>query len=444
MKLNKKLITLYDFCLNLTKSSSARQIFITFIFKILIVFVGFATAIILTRKLGPAGLGIYAVAGVIGTMGVKFTNLGINTAHTYFLSRDKNLASQIFMNSIIFSFIVSFILLIFGLLFYKSIPNLISLNTLLIFLIFLWILFSLIYLFLSHMIMAISDVSGFNWIELISKVAFLVLLVALIPFGTISVELAFILLLLTLVLGVFLCVFRLKTKVILKKFTPSLKLFKLSVKYGIRIFITTSLAYTILRLDTLIIDHFLGAAQTGYYAVSSRVFDMLTLLPAALMTVLLPKMSSSKSIDDSITLMKKSRLSLIIFYIPSLVIFAFLAKPLILIFFGNEFLPSVIPMLILLPGVFFLGISNPLILFLHSLGYPISGIWAWVLTLIANISLNFILVPKYGISGAALAATLSQMILYLALYLSVKYEIKKNYNKKTSLDKDMALINGGM
>ena len=79
MKLNKKLITLYDFCLNLTKSSSARQIFITFIFKILIVFVGFATAIILTRKLGPAGLGIYAVAGVIGTMGVKFTNLGINT-----------------------------------------------------------------------------------------------------------------------------------------------------------------------------------------------------------------------------------------------------------------------------------------------------------------------------------------------------------------------------
>ena len=173
MKLNKKLITLYDFCLNLTKSSSARQIFITFIFKILIVFVGFATAIILTRKLGPAGLGIYAVAGVIGTMGVKFTNLGINTAHTYFLSRDKNLASQIFMNSIIFSFIVSFILLIFGLLFYKSIPNLISLNTLLIFLIFLWILFSLIYLFLSHMIMAISDVSGFNWIELISKVAFL-------------------------------------------------------------------------------------------------------------------------------------------------------------------------------------------------------------------------------------------------------------------------------
>ena len=438
----KKFGELYNFIFGLFQSSSIRQIVPTFCVKILIVIIGFITTIIITRKLGPAGFGLYAIAGIIAMMGVKFTNFGLNTPNIYLVSRTRSLTSKIFNNSIIFSFVITLITAIILLLFYKLFPTLISLNKLLLFFVILWIFFNLLYSLFSNILIGINDINGFNFIELIMKVAFLVLLIVLIKFLT--VELAFALLLITFVLGSFLCIYRLKNRVSLKLFDFSLKLFKVSIKYGFRIHITTLLAFLILRLDTLMINYFTDAVQTGFYALSSRIFDILTLLPAAVILVLFPKMFSLKEMDKRISLMKKFTLGLILFYIPSLTLFAIIAKPLIILFFGKEFLPSLLPMLLLLPAVFFLGLINPLALFLHSLGYPILAVWAWFVALIVNVTLNLILIKSFGIIGAALSATFSNALLYFLLLLVVKHEIKRLSNKVSSFEKDISSIQEGL
>jgi O-antigen/teichoic acid export membrane protein len=82
-------------------------------------------------------------------------------------------------------------------------------------------------------------------------------------------------------------------------------------------------------------------------------------------------------------------------------------KILITFAFGQAFLPSATVLLILLPGIFFFAvwkiIANALIAQGHPSKYSVtSGV-----SLVTMLLFDIILIPRYGIQGAALASTLS-------------------------------------
>jgi Na+-driven multidrug efflux pump len=72
-----------------------------------------------------------------------------------------------------------------------------------------------------------------------------------------------------------------------------------------------------------------------------------------------------------------------------------------------------------MPGVIALVISKVLHPDISGRGYPLYAWKAFVFPLILNIILNFILIPIYGIYGAAISSTVSYVIggvLYAYLY----------------------------
>jgi O-antigen/teichoic acid export membrane protein len=101
------------------------------------------------------------------------------------------------------------------------------------------------------------------------------------------------------------------------------------------------------------------------------------------------------------------------------IIFAITGKVLILILFGEDFLPAYEPLLLLLPGMVFLSYCS--LIRLDLLGQNMPGTISIIsgMAVIVNIALNYAFVESLGMNGVALASTLSYAI--AAIGLSIIY-----------------------
>lgn len=97
-------------------------------------------------------------------------------------------------------------------------------------------------------------------------------------------------------------------------------------------------------------------------------------------------------------------------------------KWVILLMYGREFLPAVVPMMILVPGTVLYLVSRVLMQLLSSRGIPEIPASMLLLSALLNAGISWFLIPAFGIAGAALASTVSYIILLVGLTLVVKYK----------------------
>jgi O-antigen/teichoic acid export membrane protein len=79
-------------------------------------------------------------------------------------------------------------------------------------------------------------------------------------------------------------------------------------------------------------------------------------------------------------------------------------------------------LLILLPGVYLIGLQSVLVQHFNALGLPPAIPIFWLATLFTNIALVFALVPRFGARGAAAASTISYTLIFalIAGYFRVR------------------------
>jgi O-antigen/teichoic acid export membrane protein len=85
----------------------------------------------------------------------------------------------------------------------------------------------------------------------------------------------------------------------------------------------------------------------------------------------------------------------------------FTGKYIILILFGLQYLPALTPLWALIPGIIALSICKVLSNEITGRGKPLIITYASVISLIVNIPLNIIFIPQMGITGSALASSIS-------------------------------------
>ncbi|HEX2951018.1 MAG TPA: oligosaccharide flippase family protein [Armatimonadota bacterium] len=177
-----------------------------------------------------------------------------------------------------------------------------------------------------------------------------------------------------------------------------------SVWYGRNL--ATSLNY---RLDALLVFHFQGGFAAGLYAVAVSIAELLQYLPNTIDSVLFPNVSRGEAIAIEVRTARLSRFTVFVTVIGILLI-ALFGYPVIYLFFGPSFTGGFPALLLLLPGM--LALAQSKIIFSELLGrgyakYP--AIASWV-ALIATVTLDFLLIPTWGIIGAALASTVAYTI----------------------------------
>ncbi|MGH3117612.1 MAG: flippase [Gaiellales bacterium] len=183
----------------------------------------------------------------------------------------------------------------------------------------------------------------------------------------------------------------------------------------------TVAAYLNYRVDELIIAAMLPPEQLGFYVLAVAIVERLWILPGAVATALLPHLTNSKKRDPRLAA-TIARHVMMWTGAGCLLVFV-LADVLVQLLYSSAFAPAVAPLRWLLPGVFTLSIGKVLVAELLAREKPRYTIWASSVAAAVNIVGNLVLVPRLGISGAAIASSISYSVLSLML---IRYYVKES------------------
>jgi O-antigen/teichoic acid export membrane protein len=178
------------------------------------------------------------------------------------------------------------------------------------------------------------------------------------------------------------------------------------------------------------IGYYLNETEVGFYAISAIFIQGITLIPSAVQRVTSPMIARSyaKKEYDSIRHLLKS-VTLKVFVI-SLIISLFLAifgKKLIITIFEDVFLPAYLPMLILLIGYTIYSMFMSIGTFYSSIGRVQLSYKIALFSAILSIIMNVLLIPRFGIVGAAMATSISLIVLSITHLFVIKRILKKHY-----------------
>jgi O-antigen/teichoic acid export membrane protein len=141
-----------------------RNILGTYGTRVLIIAVTFATAVVITRVLGPTGRGFYAVATTIGAIGVQFSNFGLHASNTYYVAKDRALLPALIGNTLVAIFVACVVTTLSGIGFALW-PKFSPLHGSLLLLAMASVPVSLGYMLIQGLLLGVNEVRAYNQIE---------------------------------------------------------------------------------------------------------------------------------------------------------------------------------------------------------------------------------------------------------------------------------------
>ena len=178
------------------------------------------------------------------------------------------------------------------------------------------------------------------------------------------------------------------------------------------------------NLDIAILDFMRGDAEAGMYGVAVKVKLVIVSLVTSVSAVLLPRNSyyyEKNSRDEFYRLLNMTLKIVLMVSAPAAVYFMIYAGETISILAGAGFSGAVLPMVIIMPSVIFIGISNIIgIQMLVPSNREKTVVKAAVLGAITDLILNLILIPGYGPVGAAAATLAAEVIVTFYMIFEVR------------------------
>lgn len=194
---------------------------------------------------------------------------------------------------------------------------------------------------------------------------------------------------------------------------PKRELLSFNLSNIILILLTTSLYH----VDILLLRGIVGSQETGYYRAALSVAEFLWFAPIALQTVLLHSAADLWSAGDTSelnNLVSKATRYNTSFTLLLAIGLATLAHEFIPIYYGVEFKPSINPLLLLLPGTIGFALARPIFAVGQGIGKMRLLILATGSAALVNFLLNMVLIPTYGMVGAAIATSISYGMMFIA------------------------------
>ena len=202
--------------------------------------------------------------------------------------------------------------------------------------------------------------------------------------------------------------------------------FKDTVKFGIRVYLGNVIQLLNFRLDMILVGFFVGITAVGYYSVSVALAEALWLFSSAVAMMVYAQTSGVTREQANKLTPVICRNTLLITFLGALLLFA-LGKIIITLIFGAAFLPALQPLWVLLPGIVTFSVCCVLANELAGRGKPIIVTIMAAISLAVNIPLNLLLIPRWGITGAAFASTIAYTIAALVTLIAFVRESKTNW-----------------
>ncbi len=171
------------------------------------------------------------------------------------------------------------------------------------------------------------------------------------------------------------------------------------------------------RADVFMLSKMKGFLEVGYYSVAVRLSESLDFFPAAVLVSIFPVLARTfkeNRLDFERTVRKGFNVMLLA-SLPMLVGGSLAARDLIVLLFGNKYLPAIATFTLLLWYTVFGYLGQLLANILIACGKQAVDAWISFFLVLINIGLNFILIPALGFNGAAVSTVVVQVVNVVAV-----------------------------
>ena len=377
------------------------------------------TSLVGARALGPAGRGDLLLITLWPIVIAMMIEVGLPNAYRYWMAKDPSRVSALFANAIIYTIVLSAIAFVVG---EFLIPKLIgqrSDEVMLLVRIYMVNIPGVV--LLSLMRGLLEGTRRFGWAGAARLIFFAVqatgfgtlwfagrLTVATATFTMIVAQAVAMTLAISVVL-----------RELKPRFKPNWREFKTSMSYGLRDYAGVLADYTTLRVDQLMLGATATNAAVGLYVVAVRLSEMTTFIAGAAADALMPEVARSGKDDQPEALLARTlRLTTYINLIV-LVPLWLLAPWMLRILFGPAFVEAASAFRWLLVAAIAWSASSIVIRGLQGFGYPGLTTIARFMSAGVSVVALLVLLPRMGITGAAIASLIGYSVLFVVSLLAL-------------------------
>jgi O-antigen/teichoic acid export membrane protein len=202
-----------------------------------------------------------------------------------------------------------------------------------------------------------------------------------------------------------------------------------SYKTGFRVFLSSLFIALMIRFDIILIKKMIGFSGVGIYSIAAHIIDLLQIASNMVGGLLLVKLSDSIDDTEKWIIMKKLLMSFFVLLIAANLGFVIFGRYLISTLYGIQFVPVYYVYLWLIPASLGLSFGSLFNMYLNSKGFPVISIVLPAISLAVNIVLNLILIPVWGIMGAAIATSIAYVLWFLMIVLYEQHSSQKQMFK---------------
>lgn len=189
-------------------------------------------------------------------------------------------------------------------------------------------------------------------------------------------------------------------------------------------YVCATTVYT--NLDTVMLGFMVSDTEVGYYSAAVKIKTVLVSVVTSFGAVLLPRVSyyfEQKRMEEFRVMIGKSYRFVVLLALPLAVFFMLFAKDGILFLSGPAYLPSVMPMIVIMPTVLLIGITSVTgVQVLIPTGRETAVFYASVAGAVVDLILNIILIPSLHATGAAIGTLAAEAVVLIVHLIVLRRE----------------------
>ncbi len=185
------------------------------------------------------------------------------------------------------------------------------------------------------------------------------------------------------------------------------------------------------HLDIVMLGFMTSDEEVGYYNAAVKIKRILVSIITSLGVVLLPRASyyvQKGMVEEFMRITQKALHFVFVSSVPLLLYFMLFAQQGIYFLAGPAYTGSVLPMMLVMPTLLLIGITNILgIQILVPLGREKVVLYSEIAGAIVNVIFNALLIPRMASSGAAIGTVVAEISVFAVQYIALRRNVEGSF-----------------
>ncbi len=197
-------------------------------------------------------------------------------------------------------------------------------------------------------------------------------------------------------------------------------------KFALTCFLANLVFFLVYRIDFWFVKSNCNASDLGNYIQASKLGQMFLIIPQIIASAIFPQTATGNNADGIVAAIKALSRILLQFFMVIIILTGILGKAIFLLLFGASFNTMYWPMLLLLPGIFFLCNLTLIAAYFGGKGKVKHNLTGASIALVVVLLGNILMLKHYGIGIAAIVSTIGYGVNYL--YAILQFRKHESYS----------------